>query len=243
MYARTVANLPASIGTHPLGLVALQRNSVIQGAARRKITIVGASSDLGEDLPRGSRVSRVRRADWAPAPKLPPPLPSISTSCWTAISCQFLPRVLNNAPEISGRASQRLVTVKLSSDAADTTILIRVACELPTSDGDLIRRIVCSTASNVPNRSYYDAMTRPRVPPDQRQRTAQACESCKRRKQKASQLFFVQTSFEVPQSEYTYINLCSVHLIYWRISIRPYHVVVDAILFSAVGVIFQQSFV
>ena len=30
------------------------------------------------------------------------------------------------------------------------------------------------------------AMTRPKVPPDQRQRTAQACESCKRRKQKAS---------------------------------------------------------
>ncbi|KAL5116861.1 hypothetical protein ACEQ8H_005213 [Pleosporales sp. CAS-2024a] len=29
-------------------------------------------------------------------------------------------------------------------------------------------------------------MTRPKVPPDQRQRTAQACESCKRRKQKAS---------------------------------------------------------
>jgi hypothetical protein len=27
-------------------------------------------------------------------------------------------------------------------------------------------------------------MTRPKVPPDQRQRTAQACESCKRRKQK-----------------------------------------------------------
>lgn len=29
-------------------------------------------------------------------------------------------------------------------------------------------------------------MTRPKVPPDQRQRTAQACESCKRRKQKVS---------------------------------------------------------
>jgi hypothetical protein len=32
------------------------------------------------------------------------------------------------------------------------------------------------------------AMTRPKVPPDQRQRTAQACESCKRRKQKVASL-------------------------------------------------------
>ncbi|KAL6709395.1 hypothetical protein ACN47E_001802 [Coniothyrium glycines] len=31
-------------------------------------------------------------------------------------------------------------------------------------------------------------MTRPKVPPEQRQRTAQACESCKRRKQKCNGL-------------------------------------------------------
>ena len=34
-------------------------------------------------------------------------------------------------------------------------------------------------------------MTRPKVPDDKRIRTAQACESCKRRKQKVSCLFFI----------------------------------------------------
>ncbi|KAF2001770.1 hypothetical protein P154DRAFT_160419 [Amniculicola lignicola CBS 123094] len=37
-------------------------------------------------------------------------------------------------------------------------------------------------------------MTRPKVPPEQRQRTAQACESCKRRKQKASRAFILYSS-------------------------------------------------
>ncbi|KAK8225484.1 hypothetical protein HDK77DRAFT_458259 [Phyllosticta capitalensis] len=35
-------------------------------------------------------------------------------------------------------------------------------------------------------------MTRPKVPPEQRQRTAQACEVCKRRKQKGSRPFAYQ---------------------------------------------------
>ncbi|KAH6627814.1 hypothetical protein F5144DRAFT_285475 [Chaetomium tenue] len=34
-------------------------------------------------------------------------------------------------------------------------------------------------------------MTRPKVPDDKRQRTAQACDSCKRRKQKVGTLFFL----------------------------------------------------
>ncbi|KAL0931764.1 uncharacterized protein CTRU02_212717 [Colletotrichum truncatum] len=38
-------------------------------------------------------------------------------------------------------------------------------------------------------------MTRPKVPEDKRQRTAQACDTCKRRKQKVSTcLFYVPVS-------------------------------------------------
>jgi hypothetical protein len=49
------------------------------------------------------------------------------------------------------------------------------------------------------------AMTRPKVPPDQRQRTAQACESCKRRKQKVASpthlhLYLSSPSVELPAS-------------------------------------------
>ncbi|KAI3539220.1 hypothetical protein CPAR01_15239 [Colletotrichum paranaense] len=40
-------------------------------------------------------------------------------------------------------------------------------------------------------------MTRPKVPDDKRQRTAQACDTCKRRKQKVSILFSPSPTFLV----------------------------------------------
>jgi hypothetical protein len=38
-------------------------------------------------------------------------------------------------------------------------------------------------------------MTRPKVDPDKRQRTAQACDSCKRRKQKVSDAMFSSLAY------------------------------------------------
>lgn len=59
-------------------------------------------------------------------------------------------------------------------------------------------------------------MTRPKVSPDKRQRTAQACESCKRRKQKVSQIIQVSCCYiDLYESIRRSIPI-KIHLILWR---------------------------
>jgi hypothetical protein len=68
-------------------------------------------------------------------------------------------------------------------------------------------------------------MTRPRVPDDKRQRTARACDSCKRRKQKVSLQVVSHISFSWPPGTWTFglvISFCTLRDTHTRTHIYTY---------------------
>lgn len=83
--------------------------------------------------------------------------------------------------------------------AAPCRVAVTASDALPArSSYPKIHHGVTSTAGNCPAPAPSSDMTRPKVPPEQRQRTAQACEVCKRRKQKVSHVSSLNPALPLP---------------------------------------------
>lgn len=121
------------------------------------------------------------------------------------ISTQFHLHAPRIATDSSGKATPLLVIASVASDAVATARLYSIEpAQVPASDTTrlttkvTIRHPLLHGIKQVHTVAIRHEMTRPKVPPDQRQRTAQACESCKRRKQKARHLSIVSQFFKIP---------------------------------------------